>query len=155
VATTIKIPKKMNNMLSLKHCINYTQVRVLEYLLRQLALHFTACLLTNSSSDVNIIELSDDVYYLTEHVFFKLWLTMLDFIPLSYQRGFSKSGLTALDIHIVCHITYIWLSTYDRKSCHKTTRMFPETTFFSLWTPSFYYEIFLMHIVRREIATYS
>jgi methyltransferase-like protein len=29
---------------------------------------------------------------------------MLDFIPLSYQRGFRKSGLAALDINILCHI---------------------------------------------------
>jgi hypothetical protein len=76
------------------------------------------------------LELSDDVYHLREHVFFKLSLKMLDFILLSYQRGFLKSGLAALDIHIVCHITYTWFSTYDRKFCHKTTRMFPVTTFF-------------------------
>jgi hypothetical protein len=55
----------------------------------------------------------------------------------------------------VCHITYSWLSIYDRKFCHKTTGMFPVTTFFSLWTPSFYQEIFLMHTVKREIVTYS
>jgi hypothetical protein len=34
-------------------CICYPQVRLLECLPRDLALHFTACLLTNCSSDVN------------------------------------------------------------------------------------------------------
>jgi hypothetical protein len=86
--------------------------------------------------------------------FFKLCLKMLDFILLSYQRGFWKSGFAALDIHILCHITYTWCSTYDRKLCRKTTRMFPVTTFFPLQIPSFYQEIFLMHSVRREIASY-
>jgi hypothetical protein len=33
-------------------CICYPQVRLLECLLRELALHFTVCLLTNCSSDV-------------------------------------------------------------------------------------------------------
>jgi hypothetical protein len=154
VATTIKIPKKLKNTLNLHHCINYTQVRVLECLLRQIALHFTACLLTNSSSDVNIRAkwrcILPNITCIFLNVGRKCWVSLL-----SYQRGFSKSGLTALDIHIGCHITYTWLSTYDRKSCHKTTRSFPVTTFFSLWTPSFYQEMFLMHIVRREIAIHS
>jgi hypothetical protein len=100
------------------------------------------------------LELSDDVCYLTEYVFFKLWLKILDFILLSYQRGFWKSGLAALDIHIVCQITYTWFSTYNRKLCYKTTTMFPVTTFFPLWISYFYQEIFLMHIV-RETASYS
>jgi hypothetical protein len=74
------------------------------------------------------------------------------FILLAYQICFSKSGLAALDIYIVCHIPYTCLSAYDRKFFHKTTRMFPLTTSFSLWTPSSYQEIFLMHAIRREIA---
>jgi hypothetical protein len=36
-------------------CICYPQVRLLEGLSRELALHFTVCLLTNCSSDVNTI----------------------------------------------------------------------------------------------------
>jgi hypothetical protein len=72
------------------------------------------------------------VYYLTEDECLEVQVKMLDFLLLSYQRGFSNSGLDALDIHIVSHIPYTWLSTYDRKLWHKTTRMFPVTTSFSL-----------------------
>jgi hypothetical protein len=38
---------------------------------------------------------------------------MLDFILL-YQRGFWKSGLAALDIHIVCHYLYMILHIWQK-----------------------------------------
>jgi hypothetical protein len=71
-------------------CICYPQVRLLECLPRELALHFTVCLLTNCSSDVNTTAkcwciLPKGTYYLN------VWVNMLDFILLSYQRGFWKS----------------------------------------------------------------
>jgi hypothetical protein len=58
------------------------------------------------------LELSDDVYHLTEHVFFQFWLKMLDFILLSYQTGFWKSSLTALDIHTHCGSYYLYVILY-------------------------------------------
>jgi hypothetical protein len=70
-------------------------------------------------------------YFLTEDEFLEVWVKMLD-IFLSYQRGFSNSGLGATDIYIMCYISYTWVSTYDRTLWRKTTRMFPVTTFFSL-----------------------
>jgi hypothetical protein len=82
------------------------------------------------------LQLSVGVYYLN------VWVKMLDFILLSYRRGSWKSGFAALDIHIVCHIPCTWLSKYDRKFCHKTTRMFPVTTSF-------------MHTIRREITHHA
>jgi hypothetical protein len=55
----------------------------LEWLLRGLAVNFTVCLLTNFSSDVNTIQLSDGVYYLRDNVFLKVLVKIL----LSYVRG--------------------------------------------------------------------
>jgi hypothetical protein len=95
-------------------CICYPQVRLLECHPRELVLHFTVCLVTNCSSDVNTTATQGNIYYLNDEV------KMLNFILLSYQRGFRKSGLAALDIHIVCHIPYKWLSKYNIKFCHKT-----------------------------------
>jgi hypothetical protein len=69
------------------------------------------------------LQLNDGVYYLREPVSLKFSVKIL----LSYQRG-----LATLDVHIVCHIPYTWLSIYNRKFCYKTTRMFPVTTFFAL-----------------------
>jgi hypothetical protein len=101
------------------------------------------------------LELSVGVYYLKDIYYLNVGVQMLDFILLSCQRGFWKSGLAGLDIHIVCHIPYTWLSKYDKNFCHKTTRMFSMTNSFSLYTPSSYQEIFLMYTIRREIAHYS
>jgi hypothetical protein len=74
------------------------------------------------------LELSDDVYYLTEHVFFKLWLKMLDFILLSYQRGFWKSGFAALDMHIMSYYLYMFLHIQTKKQTNSMVWVRERTT---------------------------
>jgi hypothetical protein len=85
------------------------------------------------------LQLSVGVYCLRVYILFEC-LGIGIIIP----RVFWKSGLAGLNIHIVCHIPYTWLSKYDRQLCDKTARKFPVTNSFSLWTPSSYQEIFLM-----------
>jgi hypothetical protein len=78
----------------------------------------------------------DGVYYLTRHVILKGWVNMVEFILLSYQRGFPNSGLTTLDIptvshslHIVVHIWYKTL-TQDHKNLISDNFLFTTGSIF-------------------------
>jgi hypothetical protein len=102
------------------------------------------------------LQLSDGVYCLTEHVFLKVWVKIYNFILLSYQRGFSKSGLAALDI---CTLSVIF-PTHNCRHMTENSDIRPQEC--SQWQLSFhsrfhlrYQEIFLTHTIRREIANRS
>jgi hypothetical protein len=96
---------------------------------------------------MSTLELSVSVYYLREQLLFECLgeNTGLHSVIIPKRFLIIRFSCPA----IVCHIPYTWLF------CHMTTRMFPVTTSFSLYTPSSYQEIFLMHTIRREIAHYS
>jgi hypothetical protein len=106
-------------------CICWPQVRLLECLPRELALHFTACLLTDCCSDVNTTAKCWCILAKGTYIIWMFgWKCWISFCSVLFS-----SGLAALDIHIVYHIPYTWLSKYDRKFCYKTTRMCPSDNF--------------------------
>jgi hypothetical protein len=82
-----------------------THVWLVECFQRELALHFTAYLLTDSSTDVNTTVMWWSILPNKTHILESLG-EMLDFFLLSYQRGFSELGLASRDIHTECHIPY-------------------------------------------------
>jgi hypothetical protein len=130
--------------------ICYTQVSLLESLLREVALHFTVCLLTNSSTELNTTD---------------KWLCILTNSTCSFESLGEKVGLHSVIIpkrFFKIRFSCLWHTHCVSYSLHiivhiwkKTIRLFPVTTFFPLQTPSPYQKIFLMHTKRWEIANYS
>jgi hypothetical protein len=122
----------------LHHCICYTQVWMVEFLQREIALHSTACLLTNTSTDVNttvmwwwispnktcILESLGENVGLHLVILTKRFLKIRLSFPTHNCPNISQKILTILSV----------------------------TTFFSLYTPFSYQEMFLMQTIRRKIA---
>jgi hypothetical protein len=128
-----------------------TQVRVLECLPWQLALHFTDYLLTNSSSEVNIRAkwwcILPNRTYIFLNFGWKCWTSFCSHIKEDFENQVQLPLTYTLCVILPIH-------NFPHMSENSAIR--PQE--FSQWQFPFYcsyQEIFLMHTVRREIASYS
>jgi hypothetical protein len=74
---------------------------------------YTKCYILHNFSKPRM-DFVDTLYYLTKHIILKVWVEILDFILLSYQRGFWKSALAAPDICTVSHSLYIIVNIWQK-----------------------------------------
>jgi hypothetical protein len=116
----------------LHHYVCYIQARLVECLQRELALHFTVCLLTNSFSDVNTIDM--------------WWCTLLN-KTCNLERLVENVQLHSLIIpknfqsHIQLSLTCTLSVTFPTHNCHMTenSEIKPQECY--QWQLSFHYRL--------------